>query len=1085
MFIFAGTRISETAVSYLTTDQILAVDDILTCESDPSKSTVLQITGRDLSSRHANFNFARVTLAHSVSAQSAETVSLRSPISSRSRRPVSVVVGDESSLKSVNRKRAHVRSLSLEFDDATKATQFCTELTLQVSLHSSSSPSTAYSENWLDKYRMDITRKYAQVALDSSLPVHGIQSSNDIANKAGDSVSVSPDSFTPSTSSESLYDDENAGHLPQKLQQQHQRAVSVPSLDRIAERDGGGETVDQGQEALAEEVVHWETGDCSLDETSTALMTAAAKFALGARAAPRMSESLSDLTKCAITGLPVGKEIYQKDRRCTTVNFMPDPAYRSRLNADLIVRNKLEEDEASYCSWKTLSLFVGTWNVNGRQDPFLNLDSWIHPPPGQAPADIYVFGFQELDLNLAGMALNKQTASPVEAKWLWLLETSMGGLLKQSTLLPPKSAPFRPSGRLSRGTCGGYKRLSIVRLAGLLLVVYVSSRLYQRAAVSEVSVQSVPTGMFNVMGNKGAVGLRLTVYNHSLCFVNCHLAAGSANCERRNQDYGEICRKMMFERNSLLEELQFLRINDHDQVFLFGDLNYRITGLDASATLSAISRNNFTFLLDYDELLAQRKLGRTLQGFSEGKIAFAPTYKFELLTDNYFTADGRVPSYCDRILWKGKFVEQLQLDFLMMLFPRLLPHCFFFKLYDIKVRCVDQQLFTKAYEAVIRSQDLFYNMLLPQASLTSQEVEFGPVRFEDIRQQSIVLTNTGHSALEFKFTQEGAAAFPPWLHVAPPHARVEKGASCEITFDVYVNPDCVASLQSGLSPLSCIIVLTLVGGKDYFISISGQFIPTCFGLPLSLLLRLPDTPVACIPSDELKQMIRDSRVGNWREGEPSVVPQDHGCVFFTAKEVYRMADFIAARFDEPDLFRQPELRSDIPVIRDTLDTTTHEVPIPETVSVHSVVYCLLVFLSALPEPVIPYAFQQACIASVQPTNNANDLSAYQAISKLPIDYQNIFFYLVSFIRQCLSHGDKNGTNVNMLASTFADIILRDPPFISSPSMAPVSRNTSRATNRNQLGALNRQELKVAFLQIFITSDTEDVIRRINQTECVA
>lgn len=88
---------------------------------------------------------------------------------------------------------------------------------------------------------------------------------------------------------------------------------------------------------------------------------------------------------------------------------------------------------------------------------------------------------------------------------------------------------------------------------------------------------------------------------------------------------------------------------------------------------------------------------------------------------------------------------------------------------------MDRNLFNTAYEAMIRSQDLFYNMLLPQASLTSQDVDFGPIRFDDIRQDSITLTNTGHSTLEFKFTQEGAAAFPAWLNVSPFHAKVEKG----------------------------------------------------------------------------------------------------------------------------------------------------------------------------------------------------------------------------------------------------------------------------------------------------------------------
>lgn len=67
--------------------------------------------------------------------------------------------------------------------------------------------------------------------------------------------------------------------------------------------------------------------------------------------------------------------------------------------------------------------------------------------------------------------------------------------------------------------------------------------------------------------------------------------------------------------------------------------------------------------------------------------------------------------------------------------------------------------------------------------------------------------------------------------------------------------DVVAGLQSSSTRLSCIIVLTLVGGKDYFISVGGHFVPTCFGLPLSLLLKLPSTPIALIPPNDLQKMV--------------------------------------------------------------------------------------------------------------------------------------------------------------------------------------------------------------------------------------
>lgn len=107
------------------------------------------------------------------------------------------------------------------------------------------------------------------------------------------------------------------------------------------------------------------------------------------------------------------------------------------------------------------------------------------------------------------------------------------------------------------------------------------------------------------------------------------------------------------------------------------------------------------------------------------------------------------------------------------------------------------------------------------------------------------------------------------------------------------------------------------------------------------------------------------------------------------------------------------------------DLFSHDLPcLAPSVSVHSVIYSLLVFLSALPEPVVPFAFQSQCLAaarqlnpSITPstgTGNGNVMAAYQAIARLPIDYQNLFFYLVSFIKRCLTFKSANGTNVDML-----------------------------------------------------------------------
>ena len=116
---------------------------------------------------------------------------------------------------------------------------------------------------------------------------------------------------------------------------------------------------------------------------------------------------------------------------------------------------------------------------------------------------------------------------------------------------------------------------------GMLLLVYVRTELADH--VTNVSVNTVATGILGMLGNKGGVGVTLRLHATELCFVCSHLAAHQHEFERRNQDFHDICDKMTFshyERQSADYPPRFRRFKDFSHVFWLGDLNYRIDDFD-------------------------------------------------------------------------------------------------------------------------------------------------------------------------------------------------------------------------------------------------------------------------------------------------------------------------------------------------------------------------------------------------------------------------------------------------------------------------------------------------------------------------
>uniref|UniRef100_A0A914P2T4 Inositol polyphosphate-related phosphatase domain-containing protein n=1 Tax=Panagrolaimus davidi TaxID=227884 RepID=A0A914P2T4_9BILA len=156
----------------------------------------------------------------------------------------------------------------------------------------------------------------------------------------------------------------------------------------------------------------------------------------------------------------------------------------------------------------------------------------------------------------------------------------------------------------------------------------------------------------------GGVGISLNINNTSVCFLNCHLAAGD-KLLKRNEDFHTVS-NMKFHNNR--------GIYDHDVVFWLGDLNYRLDSPYTFGEVLTITESGQTAkLLQHDQLQQQQLTGQAFRGFKETLgLPFLPTYKFDNGTSRWDTSNKkRIPAWCDRILFwtKSSFIRIAQSEY--------------------------------------------------------------------------------------------------------------------------------------------------------------------------------------------------------------------------------------------------------------------------------------------------------------------------------------------------------------------------------------------------------------------------------------
>lgn len=209
-----------------------------------------------------------------------------------------------------------------------------------------------------------------------------------------------------------------------------------------------------------------------------------------------------------------------------------------------------------------------------------------------------------------------------------------------------------------------YALIASKQMVGIFLSVWIRGDL--RRHVRNLKVSCVGCGLMGFLGNKGSISISMCLHQTTFCFVCSHLTSGQKDGDeiRRNSDVSEILKRTQFRHSHDLSGMDLPEtILEHDRIIWLGDLNYRLS-LSSSVTRSLLAKEDWDSLLQRDQLHIQRKAGRVFDGWHEGKIYFAPTYKYRANSDRYalerkLGEKRRTPAWCDRILWYGTGLKQL------------------------------------------------------------------------------------------------------------------------------------------------------------------------------------------------------------------------------------------------------------------------------------------------------------------------------------------------------------------------------------------------------------------------------------------
>ncbi|TFK75551.1 DNase I-like protein [Pluteus cervinus] len=615
--------------------------------------------------------------------------------------------------------------------------------------------------------------------------------------------------------------------------------------------------------------------------------------------------------------------------------------------------------------------------------------------------DIFVFGFQELDLSTE--ALLYSTSTFREDTWTTAILAALG---EKATL---------------------YEKLASKQLVGMLLVIFTKKEIV--GCFSDIQVSSAAAGIMGFLGNKGGTAIRLaftppdtkdstralvpTVFT----FVNAHLAAFDEMYEKRNADFQDVSRRLTFPTGSVqvmdngnATSASAYSIYDCDVLIWLVYLNYRLDlpDQDVRDILDSQYEDKLETLLKYDQLRKAIRTKKAFEGFLEHSITHLPTYRFSpgLPTDALGYDMKRKPAWTDRVL----YMHDPSIGFHQTSYtghPRITfsDHRPVATEIDITINVYDKGQLDSIARKLYRQVDVLeHPSLQPALRLNTDSLNLGTISYRRRVSQELRLENTGKIPCAYRFIrpEDEAPLYPEWLNVEPLAGLILPGEVVNVEISAYVGDKAASELNLGPKELEWTFVVHTIYGRDSFVGVTATYEYTCFATNLDRLLRLKGSarsltsPDDLLPEENARNAPKDfMKLINWLMGADT----DLNVLFTTSAD-----------------------ENLVQVIQECLDTGeefTFSKNEEKTAIAIAFGATILQFLKAMPDPVIPASLHTQC---AQVTNRDD---AFELLEAFPPASVNVWISFTAFLHFVCQSSEDTDARVVQLAMIFAPILLRD------------------------------------------------------------